>query len=103
MSKLLQTITIKTFSIDLTVTAEIIGVWGIHAAPDAPRKFQVTHIPTGYAFLGANGTSKPRCRQLIAEVNASGLDWSFTNPKRMSRAIKELGKALCAKYTDAKP
>lgn len=93
-------ITIATIKGPKSVDAEVFDLWAIHRAPDNRKRFQVTHLPTGYSFLGATGATKPRCRALITEIAASGLDWSFKKPTDLSVQHKRVGKALRKKYTD---
>lgn len=99
-------ITIATKDGKGQLIADVVGLWGIHHAPGYPfaqQRYQVTHVPTGFAFLGTYGASYERCVELIQRITNSALDFYFTDPAKMTPAIKSLGATLRDEFTEIDP
>ncbi len=79
------------------IDADVEGAFGIHeTVPVELGGYTVTHIPTGWAcVMTAHEIAAKAAR---AELLASGLDWSFTNPRKLTAEHKRVGKAIKQKY-----
>ena len=85
------------------IDAEPIGdVFAIHPTPPADLSddfYNLTHVPTGYAFL--SGVTEANARAAAQEILASGLDWAaVTTPKKLTAEHKRARKAIREKYGD---
>ena len=61
------------------VDAEVIGPFGIHAHPEKPQLWAITHIETGRRVGSA--LSPEHARKAISRLSALPIDWGFSDPK----------------------
>lgn len=82
------------------VDAEPIGdVFAINETPGLGIRYNLTHVPTGYAIL--TGVKKPDAEAAGQELLAGGLDWAAVlTPDDLTPEHKTAGKALRQKWGD---
>lgn len=79
------------------IDADCEGPWAIHEQlPVQLGGFALTHVPTGYQVLAVQHEISARAAR--AELLASSLDWTFTDPKAVTSAHRVFGKALRERY-----
>lgn len=79
------------------IDADVEGPFAIHEQlPVQLGGFALTHVPTGYQVLAVQHEISARAAR--AELLASNLDWTFTDPKAVTSAHKIVGKRVKEKY-----
>lgn len=85
------------------IEADVYGVFAVHPEPgvacaDDDDFYNLTHIPTGYAYL--TGTTKAKSEAAAKELNAdASVDWSAVKAVAdLTDAHKKQGRVIRAKY-----
>lgn len=92
-----QTIQIHRRGHSDEIDADVIGAWAIHETiPVSLGGWTLTHVPTGWLCLTTRYQRTAKAAR--AEFLASPLDWSFTDPRAITKKQQMFGRVVRRRY-----